>query len=217
MLANVTRWFSLCAAPAAALVFLNDSSVPVSNSRSAWFGVATSGIKLFSFRKVSNGLNHIAGGPARRVARHAVRFSPDGLPVAPAQIRGGVQIDIPLRRHLLERPAGRGEDGNALVFVGALLGNGSLDAARDDVAVGWTDLAAVADAAEHGCRRHRCPAAHERIEHDVAGVREGLHEELDQRPRERSRMRTLAALGLHLDHVARPRQAAVPSVILRRT
>ena len=35
-------------APPVALTFLNDSSVPVSNSRSAWFGVATSGIVVLA-------------------------------------------------------------------------------------------------------------------------------------------------------------------------
>ena len=48
MLAYVTRWFSLWASLPVALAFLKDSSVPVSNSRSPWFGVATSGIVVLS-------------------------------------------------------------------------------------------------------------------------------------------------------------------------
>jgi hypothetical protein len=58
-----SRWFSLCAAPAVALVFLNDSSVPVSNSRSAWFGVATSGMMIHSF---TCGMERVRPSPHER-------------------------------------------------------------------------------------------------------------------------------------------------------
>ncbi len=52
-------------------------------------------------------------------------------------------------------------------------------------------------------------ATEERIEDQVSGIGIRLHEELDQRARKRSRVRSLAALGLDLDDIRRPRDPAV--------
>src|SRR5579885_2156022 len=54
-------------------------------------------------------------------------------------------------------------------------------------------------------------ASQERIEDQVAGIREGFHEELGERARERGGMRSLAALCFHLDYVARAGNSAVAS------
>ena len=53
-------------------------------------------------------------------------------------------------------------------------------------------------------RCHRRTASHEPVENAIAFIGERLQEELDQRARERSGVRSLAALGLGLDHIARP-------------
>ena len=84
MLAYVTRWFSLWASPPVALAFLKDSSVPVSNSRSAWLGVATSGMLVFSLLVWVELRLRLTFGS---VARHAVGFAANGLRIAVAQIR----------------------------------------------------------------------------------------------------------------------------------
>jgi len=62
-LANVTRWFSLCAAPAVALVFLNDSSVGLELA----FGLVRRG----NFRHGGNLPSKVGFGP-ERLARHGV-------------------------------------------------------------------------------------------------------------------------------------------------
>ena len=125
MLAYVTRWFSLWASPPVALAFLKDSSVPVSNSRSAWFGVATSGILVFSLLVWVELRLRLAFGS---VARHAVGFAANGLRVALAQIGTLHCRDTPARRDFAERLAGLRKDRFCLGQV--------LDPAQDHVAVG---------------------------------------------------------------------------------
>src|SRR5206468_2602535 len=90
------------------------------------------------------------------------------------------------------------------------------DAAQDYVAVRRTDLHAVSNPVEDLCGGHGGAAAEERVEHDVTGIRERLDEKLDQRPREGSRVRSLTAFGLYLDHVARPRYAGEPAIFFTR-
>ena len=86
-----------------------------------------------------------------------------------------------------------------------------LDPAQDHVAVRRRDLAAVARAAQHvGCG-HRGSAPEKRIEDYIAGIGERFHEELDQRAWEWRRVRSLAALRLHLDYVAGARCSPMSS------
>jgi len=77
--------------------------------------------------------------------------------------------------HLLSGPC---EDGFRAGKVG--------HATQDHIAVGRADLDAKSDPVEHVRGGHGGAAAEERIEDDVAGVRERLQEELDQRPRKGS-------------------------------
>src|ERR1035437_5315223 len=89
-----------------------------------------------------------------------------------------------------------------------------LDPAQDHVAVGRRDLAAIARSVQHlGCG-HRGSAPEKRIEDHITGIGERLHKELDQRAWEWRRVRSLAALHLHLDHVAGARYSLVSSVVV---
>ena len=120
--------------------------------------------------------------------------------------------------HLLARHTARGSDSGHLLSglsEDRFLAGEVRHTPEDHIAVRRTDFEAIAGPAEHVRRGHRCAAAEEWIEDDVAGVGERLHEELDQRTWEGSRVRTLATLGLHLDHVARPRDAGEPAILIR--
>ena len=64
-------------------------------------------------------------------------------------------------------------------------------------------------------RGDRARASGEGIEYNIAWIGERLDEELDQRSRERCRVRALAALGLHFDHIARPRDAGEAPIVIR--
>ena len=88
----------------------------------------------------------------------------------------------------------------------------AFDPPQDHVAVRRRDLTAVARPVQHVGRGHRRSAPEERIEDHIAGIGERLHEELDQCAWERRRVRSLAALGLHLDYVAGARDASVDVV-----
>ena len=66
-------------------------------------------------------------------------------------------------------------------------------------------------APEHVRGGNAGPASQKRIENQIAGIGERLHEELDQRSRERGGVTALAAFRFDLDHVARPRDPAVPA------
>src|ERR1035437_4908765 len=103
MLAYVTRWFSLWASLPVALAFLKDSSVPVSNSRSAWFGVAASGIVVLSPCLLVVESLPLPRGAFRCVARHAVRFAADRLRIAKPQIAGSVAHRAALRGNVVKR------------------------------------------------------------------------------------------------------------------
>src|SRR6266545_7205176 len=141
MLAYVTRWFSLWASLPVALAFLKDSSVPVSNSRSAWLGVATSGILHFSLLVWVELRLRLTFGS---VARHAVGFAANGFRVALAQIGTLPSRDTPARRDFAELLAGLRKD---RFCFGQML-----DPAQDHVAVRRRDLTAAARAAQHvGC------------------------------------------------------------------
>ena len=120
--------------------------------------------------------------------------------------------------HLLAGHAARGGDsGHLLSGLGEyrFLAGEVRHPPEDHIAVRRADLDAVPGPAEHVGRGHRCAATEKRIEDDVAGVGERLHKELNQRTWEGSRVRALAALGLHLDHVARPRDAGEPAILVR--
>src|SRR5664279_5535405 len=173
MLAYVTRWFSLSASLPVALAFLKDSSVPVSNSRSAWFGVATSGILVFSLLVWVELRLRLTFGS---VARHAVWFAANGFRVALAQVGTLRCKDTPARCDFAELLAGLRKDRFRLGQM--------LNPAQDHVAVGRRDLAAVASAAQHvGCG-HRGSAPEKGIEDHIAGIGERFYEELHQRTRE---------------------------------
>ena len=85
---------------------------------------------------------------------------------------------------------------------------------QDHIAVSRTDFNAVAFTAKHMGGGHSRAATEEWIEHDVADIAERQQEELNQRAGEGSGMRALAALGLHLNDVARPRDASEPAIFV---
>jgi len=119
--------------------------------------------------------------------------------------------------HLLAGHSARGGDsGHLLSGFGEnrFLAGEVRHPAQDHIAVRRADLNTESSPAEHMGGGHRCAAAEKRIEDDVPGVGERLHEELNQRTRKGGRVRSLAALGFHLNDIAWPRDAGKPAILV---